>query len=216
MMKQKSTSAARIQENSRQRREQEKREVRQTILTTAGEMFLESGYEGFSLRQIAERIGYSPGTIYLYFKDKDDVLFTVCKEGFIAFAQVLENAKATTDDPLEQIRVMGREYVRFGLENPAYYQLMFMQRPEFMIRQETETGEPPVDAFMILQRTVEEAMAAGSLQPGDAQVTSDVLWSALHGVVALGICMPIFDAERVEKTAAFTLTMLEQYLAADS
>jgi AcrR family transcriptional regulator len=49
----------------------------------AGALFLEQGYERFSLRKVAERIGYSPTTIYLYFRDKDDLLFTVVDEGFV-------------------------------------------------------------------------------------------------------------------------------------
>jgi AcrR family transcriptional regulator len=48
---------------------------RQAILTAAGALFLEQGYERFSLRKVAERIGYSPTTIYPYFRDKDDLLF---------------------------------------------------------------------------------------------------------------------------------------------
>ena len=71
------TQAERLRQAIRHRRDQEKQELRQTILNAAGELFLEQGYERFSLRKVAERIGYSPTTIYLYFRDKDDLLFTV-------------------------------------------------------------------------------------------------------------------------------------------
>src|SRR5205807_9991232 len=79
------TQAERLRQAIRHRQDQEKQELRQTILTTAAELFLEQGYDHFSLRKVAERIGYSPTTIYLYFRDKDDLLFTVVDEGFTRF-----------------------------------------------------------------------------------------------------------------------------------
>ena len=86
------TQTQRLRQAIRHRRDQEKQELRQAILTAAGELFLEQGYERFSLRKVAERIGYSPTTIYLYFRDKDDLLFTVVDEGFVRFGQQLAAA----------------------------------------------------------------------------------------------------------------------------
>lgn len=211
-MTKKLTSSERIQRRSQQRREQEKREVRAAIIQAAGELFLEKGYEGFSLRQIAERIGYSPGTIYLYFKDKDDLLFTLAIEGFNEFGARLQAAQATSTDPLQQLRAMGLAYVDFGLAHPAHYQLMFMQRPEFMLKERDEDDAQPVDTFAILQATVEACMAAGKMRQDDPVAASDVVWSALHGVVSLAICMPQFDGNRVEKARHLAMTMIEDGL----
>src|SRR5438874_6636209 len=119
------TQAERLRQAIRHRQDQEKQELRQAILTTAAELFLEQGYERFSLRKVAERIGYSPTTIYLYFRDKDDLLFTVVDEGFKLFGQQLASAATTTQDPWERLIALGRTYVTFGLEHPMYYQLMF-------------------------------------------------------------------------------------------
>src|SRR5215213_6311078 len=90
----KTTRAERLREASRQRRDQEKQDVRQVILDAAADLFREHGYERFSLRQVAERIGYSPTTIYLYFTDKDDLLFTVADVGFMRFGEQLVAAAA--------------------------------------------------------------------------------------------------------------------------
>src|SRR5690349_8886038 len=89
----------RIRKASRHRREQEKAELRQTILKAAGELFLKQGYDRFSMRQLAEHIGYSVATPYLYFRDKDDLLFTVVDEGFTRFQQQLQDAAASSEDP---------------------------------------------------------------------------------------------------------------------
>src|SRR5260370_7898358 len=93
------TQAQRLRQAIRHRQDQEKQALRQTILTTAGELFLEQGYDHFSLRKVAERIGYSPTTIYLYFRDKDDLLFTVVDEGFTRFGNHLPAPPAITQAP---------------------------------------------------------------------------------------------------------------------
>src|SRR5436309_61027 len=115
----KGTQAQRLHKAIRHRQEQEKQELRQAILTASGELFLEQGYEHFSLRKVAERIGYSPTIIYLYFHDKDDLLFTVVDEGFARFGQQLAAAATSQEDPWERLIALGRAYVAFGLEYPV-------------------------------------------------------------------------------------------------
>src|SRR5438034_11365227 len=102
------TQAERLRKAIRHRQAQEKQELRQAILAAAGELFLEQGYERFSLRKVAERVGYSPTTIYLYFRDKDDLLFTVVDEGFERFSQQLAAAAESQEDDWERLISLGR------------------------------------------------------------------------------------------------------------
>jgi len=194
------TQAERLRKAIRHRQDQEKQELRQAILTAAGELFLEQGYERFSLRKVAERIGYSPTTIYLYFRDKDDLLFTVVDEGFERFGQQLAAAAASTEDPWERLIALGRAYVAFGLQNPVYYQLMFMQRTDFLTRIQAGESQPRIASFRVLQQTVQQAIDAGVLQPGDAESYRDVLWALVHGMVSLAISMPTFYGTRLQQT----------------
>jgi len=194
------TQAERLRQAIRHRQDQEKQELRQTILTTAAELFLEQGYNHFSLRKVAERIGYSPTTIYLYFHDKDDLLFTVVDEGFKRFGQQLAAAAASTVDPWERIIALGRAYVAFGLQNPEYYQLMFMQRADFLTHQQEGSKQPRLATFLVLQQAVQQAIDAGVLRPGDAENYSDVLWAQVHGMVSLAISLPTFYATRIQRT----------------
>src|SRR5260370_29705881 len=143
------TQAERLRQAIRHRQDQEKQELRQTILTTAAELFLEQGYDHFSLRKVAERIGYSPTTVYLYFRDKDDLLFTVVDEGFTRFVQQLAAAAASTGDPSERIIALGRAYVAFVLQNQVYYQLMFMQRSDFLTHENSAAGHPRLATFSL-------------------------------------------------------------------
>ncbi|HEY3230998.1 MAG TPA: TetR/AcrR family transcriptional regulator [Roseiflexaceae bacterium] len=201
------TRIERVRTASRQRREQEKRELHAAILQAAGRLFTEQGYERFSLRQVAEMIGYSATTIYLYFKDKDDLLFAVVDEGFDRFGQQLAAAAASTDDPIARLQAIGRAYIDFGLQNPVHYQLMFMQRADFLIGHRPGEQQPRIDAFRVLQGTVLYGIDLGALRPGDVESYSDALWALVHGVVALGISMPFISAERIQRTADTALAM---------
>src|SRR5260370_2039490 len=159
-----STHVERLRTAMRRRQEQEKQELRQTILSAAAGLFLEHGYERFSLRQVAERIGYSPTTIYLYFRNKEDLLFTVVEEGFVRFGKQLEAALIGVDDPWEQVGALGRAYITFGVENPAYYQMMFMQRTDFLWQSPEAESQPRRSAFQILPPTAHRAIDANFLR----------------------------------------------------
>lgn len=202
------TRAERLQDASRQRREQQKQEVREAILDAAGALFLEQGYERFSLRQVAERIGYSATTIYLYFNDKDDLLFTVADQGFDRFSQSLIDAAAHAHDPFERLHALPRAYLKFGLANPAYYQLMFMQRGDFLVGYRQGGRQPRIDTLRIVQDAIQAAMDAGVVRTGNAQQYADALWSTMHGIVSLSISMSTFSAERAQTTAEVALDLL--------
>src|SRR5919112_1174148 len=111
------TQAARLREVSRRRREQQKEDLRRTILDAAAGLFVEHGYEALSMRQIAERIGYSATTIYRYYEDKDDLLFAIVQDGFLRFGQQLAKAAQSSDDPRERLPALGHAYIEFGLKN---------------------------------------------------------------------------------------------------
>lgn len=194
------TQAQRLRQAIRHRQDREKQELRRAILDAAGELFLEQGYERFSLRKVAERIGYSPTTIYLYFRDKDDLLFNVVDEGFVRFSQQLMVEAERQEDPWERIIALGRAYVAFGLQNPVYYQLMFMQRTDFLMHPSAGESQPRIASFRVLRQAIQQAIDAGILRPGDAENYSDVLWALVHGMVSLAITMPMFDASRVQRT----------------
>ena len=201
------TRAERVRRASQQRREEEKQELREAILHAASQLFAEQGYERFSLRQVAERIGYSATTIYLYFKDKDDLLFAVVDEGFERFGQQLAAAAAGTDDPIARLGALGRAYIAFGLSQQAQYQLMFMQRADFLLGHRPGEQHTRIDSFNVLNNAVRSAIDAGALRPGDADAYSDALWALVHGVVALAISLPSLPAERIQVAAETALAM---------
>ncbi|MBO0800166.1 MAG: TetR/AcrR family transcriptional regulator [Blastocatellia bacterium] len=212
-IKQAATQAERVKQASRQRREQEREGLRRTILRAAGELFLEHGYEGFSMRRVAERIGYSATTIYRYYEDKDDLLFAVVHEGFTEFARRLTVAAESTANPLKRLEALGRAYVRFGLDAPIYYQMMFMQRADLIFQSRKKQSPPMIGSFNTLRDAVRAAMDAGVMKRGDVDVYSHVIWSVVHGITSLALANPpMFTAEAVEKSTSLALKMIRDGL----
>ncbi len=194
----KTTRATRLREKSSARRQQQKLEVRQALLAAASELFLEGGLEGFSLRGVAERAGYSATTVYLYFDNKDDLLFSVSLEGFEQFGQALKHAYDTADDPIARISAIGHAYVAFGVAHPAHYRLMFMERGNFLLKENPNDCKPTIDSFNILVQAVHEAHAAGVLDTDKPMNLVYTLWAAVHGLVALTLCVPVVDERGLE------------------
>jgi AcrR family transcriptional regulator len=208
------TLSDRVQQKSRRRRADEQQELRQAILAAAGELLLERGYEGFSMRRLAARIGYTATTLYLYFENKEDLLFTLLDDGYREFGERLAGAAATTDDPLERLERIGRAYIRFGLENTVHYQLMFMRRSDFLWSRLAAREHDHVDSLQVLQGAVRSALLAGVLQPAPAEVLALSLWAIVHGVVALFIAAPPFPPEFVEQVMEQTLHSMLQGIRA--
>ncbi len=125
-----------------ERKEKEKREMRELILETAKRLFLEEGFARVTIRRIAEKIEYSPATIYLYFRDKNEILFSLHAEGFEKFYK-RQQTILSVKDPWKRLRKHGEVYISFAMENPEYYDLMFIMRApvkELKAKKEWEVG----------------------------------------------------------------------------
>jgi AcrR family transcriptional regulator len=87
----------------RERRARQRKSLRQQILDAASELFVRDGFENVSMRRIADKIEYSPTTIYLYFHDKAELLDQVCQETFARLLEVLSKIMDQPGDPLERL-----------------------------------------------------------------------------------------------------------------
>ena len=177
---------------TKERRAREKEQLRQQILVAARELFVNEGYENISMRKIANKIEYSPTTIYLYFKDKADLLDSVCQETLLHLLNTLEQLKKDESDPVEALRKSGRTYVEFGLKYPQDYKLTFVIRPQFQKGLGLEEGSIGEKVFNYLREMVSECVQQKRFRQMDVETTGQVLWSAVHGVTLLLIDFPDF------------------------
>jgi AcrR family transcriptional regulator len=203
------TSAERMREGTRKRREQQKQELYREILDAAAELLLEQGYEQFSLRQVAERIGYSAGTIYLYFKDKDEVLSKLAQEFYTRFEQQLAVAFKSEQEPLARILASGRAYINFGVQNPVAYQLMFTRNSEFMALVPKDASRPSGQGVRaLLQEEVSKGISAGVIREEDPRAVADALWAGVHGVVSLALQLQNDGQQRIESMIEVALHLM--------
>jgi AcrR family transcriptional regulator len=171
----------------KERRLRERSETRDKILDAARELFVTKGYEGVSMRQVADKIEYSPTAIY----DKKELFMELCREDFARLAEVFQSV-AQLPDPVERLKQIGRTYIQFGMHYPNHYKLMFMtpHPPHEMDDEDCEKkGNPELDAYAFLKATVQQVIDSGYLKPGltDAELISQTMWASVHGVISLNI-----------------------------
>ena len=106
----------------KERREREKSETRDKILDAARELFVTEGYDGVSMRRVAEKIEYSPTAIYVHFADKQELFHELCQQDYARLAEVFQSSNMPTD-PIERLKQIGSTYIDFGMRFPNHYKL---------------------------------------------------------------------------------------------
>jgi len=200
----------------KERRARQKKFLRQEILDAASELFVRDGYENVSMRRIADRIEYSPTTIYIYFKDKAELLEQVCKETFGRLVQRLTKVMEQPGDPVERLKNGLITYIEFGLENPHDYRATFMMRISEEIDEEKfhQPDWPGMQAFSFLTKGIGDCIAAGKLQPLDVKLAAQTLWAGIHGITSLLITHEKFPWVGREKVIHSTVDTLVAGLGA--
>jgi AcrR family transcriptional regulator len=177
-----------------ERRAREKKELRQEILDAAREMFVRDGFENVSMRKIAEKIEYSPTTIYLYFQDKADLLDCLCEETFTKLVKKQSILDQSISDPLERLQKSLKSYVEFGLKHPNHYKVTFMMPPPIdEPRRGVRSGELGKKAFAHLRDTLALCSQHRLLEIPDLEATAQTMWAAVHGLTSLLIAHPKFE-----------------------
>jgi AcrR family transcriptional regulator len=179
---------------------------RDRICEAAAHLFAERGYEAVTLRSVAAEVGCSPMTPYRYFPGgKDEIFAAVRAASFGEFADASVASVVGIDDPFERLVACGREYIRFALERPDQYRLMF------------ELGQPLTDhpgvmrqgerAWAPLRDNVERAIDAGVLR-GDPDSVAHVVWAGVHGLVSLHLAGKLRMGRSIEDLIEPVLTTL--------
>jgi AcrR family transcriptional regulator len=167
-----------------ERRARQKENLRQQILEAARDLFVEDGYENLSMRKIAERIEYSPTTIYLYFKDKAELLRAICDQTFVGLIEEFEELRARQVDPVTFFKESARIYMNFALENPNQYRVTFLMPSQGVYGDLRQHDNVAIGAFDYLRGTIEAMMNEGHIRKGDVEVAAQLVWTSLHGLCA--------------------------------
>jgi AcrR family transcriptional regulator len=170
------------------RKAKEKEALKALILKGAKKLFVEKGIEHTTIRNIAEEINYSVGTVYVYFKDKNDILHDLHTIGFQELDSYFMELY-TIEDPKERLKKMGLTYIKFAIENSEMYDLMFnLKAPiEFLKDSENEDWDEGCTAFGLVKKTIEECINKGYFKGHSVEPLAFMVWSLVHGMCCLEI-----------------------------
>lgn len=169
----------------RERKERHKENLKRWILDAAIALLLQEGYEAVSIRRIASAIEFSPTTIYLYYKDKSDLLLALQKEGF----KMLRSEFATIDkidDPFERLKALCKSYLRFAFEHPEFYELMFLRKESLQgLKKISKEGGNGKKVIQLLLPILEDCQRANYFSGQDLHSFSVMVFSQGHGLISL-------------------------------
>ncbi|OIJ17958.1 hypothetical protein BKP45_20605 [Anaerobacillus alkalidiazotrophicus] len=191
------------------RRKREGVIIRKKIIEAATELFAQAGYENVSMRKIAAKIEYSPPTLYIYFKNKREILFELLKQGYALFYEAIKSTYDQNKDKDFRNKMLEtlRSYVKFGDENKEYYKLMFIHNideTEQVIGRDNDRYR----GFEVLVMLVKEGIADGVINRSDPILLSQSIWAGLHGITALLNTFDKFPWVEKERIIDFHLNMI--------
>jgi len=172
-----------------ERKGKQKLEIRKQILDASMKLFIEEGFDNVTIRKIADLIEYSPTTVYLYFKDKNEIFYSLHEMGFQKFA-MMNQPLTQIANPITRLHKMGETYIDFGLANPEFYDVMFIQRAPMKALAEMTNCDwtPGENALKLLKDTISEAMEKKLIMPANnIDSVAMAIWGMVHGLVSLAI-----------------------------
>jgi AcrR family transcriptional regulator len=193
----------------------ERKFLREEILEAARELFLRHGYENVSMRKIAEKIEYSPTTIYLYFHDKAEILYTICEETFARLSEIMVEIERAPGNPITKLHQQGLAYINFGLKHPNHYRLTFMVPFDYSGKTAEEVAASAgMRTFQSLVDCVQACVDAKQFRKVDVLAASQALWCGVHGVTSLLIAQACFPwVEREQLIGVFMDALIDGFRA---
>jgi len=179
------------------------------ILDAAERIFIAEGYEGATIRKIADEVGLSATALYMHFPDKACILGEICRRTLENLLARNQELAAKPVDAVTRVRMMLEAYVRFGLSHPNTYRLVFCDGSLASVQKREVTDEVSAQCFERFSGVVREIAADGRLRTGEPRTVAQTLWVACHGMAAMLITRPGMEWADPEE---FTRVMIEGLL----
>lgn len=196
----------------RARSPETKQAVYEQLLRNAIELYCETGYDGFSIRKLAERSGFSPSSLYRYFDSKDAVFAQLVDMGFKRMEDRLSEVKA--DNLADYLMAFARAYLAFATSEPQLYRLMTTEHPPDSVKLDETTTRRRWKVFSILGNAAHDfGLDVLDAAPENTAAT-DMLWAFGHGLASLAISLPYFSEERAERALNFAYSQFKPLVMA--
>jgi AcrR family transcriptional regulator len=198
----------------KERKERDRQEMREAILESAHQLFVDKGFDEVSIRNIAEAIEYSPATIYLYFKDKNEIFYALHGEAFKKFNDFM-SVLATVKDSFKRLIKMGELYMEFAFKFPKYYDIMFIMQSPMDCDKNSEEWKEGESAHCQLENVVKDCQEHDYFKNKDYKTLSFLIWSTMHGMSSLALRdrMKIYEEAERSKMLDKSFKMFKQILS---
>ncbi len=169
--------------------------LRRALIKATLELIAEKGINAFSIREIAKRAGVSHAAPYRHFKDKEDILYAVAKEGFdMMVAETKKRSAKYPDDPFARYSICGISYIDFAVSHPSHYRVMFSAGDHIRTSPE-ELKLSSTESFQLLIDSIRECQEKKIIREGDTYEFALASWAIVHGYAKLFIDGFIDDNE---------------------
>ena len=160
-------------------------ETKKMILNAAGKIFSKKGYDSVTMREIAKEAGCSHTTIYLYFKDKEQLLYQLSMPTLNALHQQLQQiASINTLTGEDKLKEMSRKYILFGLNNRNMYDIFINAKSSRVDEDEPELeiNKLRVNMFGVLMQVIQECL---SIEKNDQLLAfTRIFFYNINGILA--------------------------------
>jgi len=171
----------------KERRARERQERKRQILDAARTLLFSEGLQGTSINKIAEKAELAIGTIYFYFRNKEDIFAALQQEGISILHSRIQEAVKQDENPETKLRATARVYLDFSRENKDYFDIInyFLSSPKLLFspsvkEQIDENGNRVIQALV---ETIEQGISSGIFRKVDAWRFAMLFWAALHGLI---------------------------------
>ncbi|MFH6998631.1 TetR/AcrR family transcriptional regulator [Flavobacterium sp. FlaQc-57] len=161
----------------------QKEETRNNILGAAYDIVKEDGWNGLSMRKIADRIEYTAPIIYEYFSNKEAILNELTGKGFIKLSKELEKARAKFEKPEDQLEAMWMAYWDFAFTDTEMYQVMFGVQMT-CCSERCSAAEAP---YKLFTSVIAEIMKNSNPTEEVIKQKYFTFFSVIHGLIAINI-----------------------------
>jgi AcrR family transcriptional regulator len=176
----------------KQRREREKQEIRQRILSAARQIAAEEGWQAVTTRKVAEQIEYSQSTIYEYFENKEAILLALLRSGYEQLVVLVQAAFASTNDPEARLLAMSEAYWDFAFRWPELYQVMHgLAGISFGRYGHPDTPVEVRQSFGLAREALQQWAEAKGVERADITDLVEARRGLIHGLISLAMASRI-------------------------
>lgn len=189
----------------------ERGETTALILEAASALLADEGYASFSMRRLADRVGYSAAALYRHFPNKAALIGAIAESGYARMLSVLEGAIAANPRPDEALAAMVRAYVDFALSSPKSYEAVMLRAPAELSDRVDVLGEgisARRRSFALCTEVLARGMGDGIIAERDVEFAAQSLWMAMFGLSLRLIREPDVAAERRSRLVEETIRTL--------